>query len=48
VVIGDDDLRLFQIGQHVLGNQFPPGVVTVRIAGVEYPEPVPDGEPGVR
>ena len=44
VKVGDDDLRLFQIGEHVAGNQLTALVVAVRIVGLQHAQAVPDGD----
>lgn len=44
MVIGNDDLGPFQISRHVVGHKFPALIITVRVVGLQDPEPVPDGD----
>ena len=42
VEVGDDDLRSFQVAQHVGGDEFTTAVVAVRVVGQQYAEAVAD------
>ncbi len=46
MVVGDDDLGPVHVVEHVAGNQFTAGVVTVGIVGLEDTQPVLDGQAG--
>ena len=46
VVVGDDDLGPLEVLQHISGDQFPAGVVAVRVVGLEHTKAVLDGEAG--
>ena len=46
VVVGDDDLRLLQVGQHVVGNQLAALVVAVRVVRLQHAQAVLDGDAG--
>ena len=46
VVVGDDDLRLFQIGEHVARDQLAASVVAVRIVRLQHAQAVLDGDAG--
>jgi hypothetical protein len=40
VVVSDDDLRFGQLGNHVLGNELPPIIVTLGIVRYEHPQAI--------
>ena len=46
VVVGDDDLGLFKITQHLSGYQFPALVIAVGVIREQDAESVPDGDAG--
>ena len=46
VVVGDDDFCLFQIGQHIAGDQLAALVIAVRIIGLQHAQAIFDGDAG--
>ncbi|MNK95195.1 hypothetical protein D3C87_1154210 [compost metagenome] len=44
VVVGDDDLGLVQIRQHVAGHDLAAGVIAVRIIGQQHAQTILDGQ----
>ena len=45
VIVGDDNLRPFQIGEHVARNQLTALVIAVRIVGLQHAQAILDGNP---
>ena len=46
MVVGDDDLGPVQVAEQVARHQFAALVVAVRVVGLQYTEPVADGQAG--
>jgi hypothetical protein len=46
VVVGDDDLRLAHVAEHVVRHQLAVGVVAIRVVGLEDAQPIFDRQAG--